>query len=185
MAYDDPVRTTTSELLLHPVRLRIVLTLGSERLTTAGIAERLPDVPQATLYRQISVLAEAGMLKVVAERRVRGSIERTYALVAEAVQIDADAIASMTPDEHMRGFITFVGSLVHSLAVYLDEPTSKPARDGLSYRQAAIWLSETERRHLVKQLGEVLAPYLAQISAPERQRILLNTILIPGSERRR
>jgi DNA-binding transcriptional ArsR family regulator len=185
MAYDCVVRTPTSELLLHPVRLRIVLALGSEHLTTSGIAERLPDVPQATLYRQVSVLTEAGLFKVVAERRVRGSIERTYALVAEAVQIEADDVASMTTDEHMRGFITFVGSLVHSLTVYLDEPTSKPARDGLSYRQAAIWLSETERRHLMKQLGDVLAPYLAQIPAPERQRILLNTILIPGNERRR
>ena len=177
------VSTKTSEILLHPVRLRVVLAVGAEALTTAAIAERLPDIPQATLYRQIAVLVDAGLLQVVAERRIRGSIERTYALVASAVQVGPDDVASMTTDEHMRGFVTFVGSLVQSLATYLAQPTADPANDGLGYRQAALWLSEEERIHLIEGLIAALAPYLANEPTPERRRLLLNTILIPDAHK--
>ncbi len=60
---------TPAEILLHPVRLRIVLAFGAEQLTTAQLADRLPDIAHATLYRQIATLADAGMLEVVDERR--------------------------------------------------------------------------------------------------------------------
>jgi hypothetical protein len=73
--------SSTVELLLHPVRLRIVQAfLGRPDLTTAALRDQLPDVPAASLYRQVAMLVDAGVLAVVAERRVRGAVERTYAL---------------------------------------------------------------------------------------------------------
>ena len=48
----------TADILLHPVRLRIVLSFGSEQLTTAQLAQRLPGVSHATLYRQVATLAD-------------------------------------------------------------------------------------------------------------------------------
>lgn len=70
--------TRRSDILLHPVRLRIVLTAAGDEVTTADIAKRLPDVPQSTLYRHIAKLAGAGILDIVGERQARGAIERTY-----------------------------------------------------------------------------------------------------------
>ena len=53
----------SGELVLHPVRLRIVQAfLGTPSLTTAQLRERLPDVPAATLYRQVATLVEGGLL---------------------------------------------------------------------------------------------------------------------------
>jgi DNA-binding transcriptional ArsR family regulator len=173
------VSAKTSAILLHPVRLRVVLAVGTEQLTTAELGERLPDVAPATLYRQVAVLAEGGLLEVVDERRVRGGVERTYALVASAVRITPDDLASMTKEEHLRGFIAFAGSLVHSLATYLEADGCDPSRDGLSYRQAAVWVTPQERAALAAEIGAVLAPYLGRSAAAERDRMLLNTILIP------
>ena len=71
----------SADLLLHPVRLRVVKAfLGDRALTTAQLAAELSDVPAGSLYRHISRLTKAGVLHVVAERRVRGAVERTYAL---------------------------------------------------------------------------------------------------------
>ena len=51
----------------------LVLALAAQQeMTTAQLAERLPDVAHATLYRHVAVLAEGGGLEVVDERRVRG-----------------------------------------------------------------------------------------------------------------
>ncbi|HEY2693839.1 MAG TPA: helix-turn-helix domain-containing protein, partial [Pseudonocardiaceae bacterium] len=65
----------TADLLLHPVRLRIVKAfLGDRVLTTAQLAAELDDVPPGSVYRHVGLLTKAGVLHVVAERRVRGTV---------------------------------------------------------------------------------------------------------------
>src|SRR6202451_3828398 len=74
-------RMASADLLLHPVRLRIVKAfLGDRALTTVQLAAELDDVPAGSLYRHIALLTKAGVLQVVAERRVRGAVERTYTM---------------------------------------------------------------------------------------------------------
>src|SRR5215471_21360478 len=96
----------TADLLLHPVRLRIVQAfLGDRALTTSDLAAELADVPAASLYRHVARLVAAGVLTVVAERRVRGAVERTYVLRIAAARISMDEIAKMTLDEHRQAFL--------------------------------------------------------------------------------
>lgn len=167
------------EILLHPVRLRIVLAFGPEQLTTAQIAERLPDVAHATLYRHVSTLADAGVLEVVAERRVRGGIERTYALVAGAVNIGPDQATTMSKDELLRGFVVFAGAMIEAFGRYLDHPSADLGEDPVAFRQAAIWLDDAERADLVDRLRDAFVPYLENEPTTERERLLVNTVLIP------
>ena len=171
--------TSTVEILLHPVRLRIVLAFGSERLTTAQLAERLPDIAQATLYRQIATLADVGMLEVVSERRVRGGTERTYALTPGAAKLGPETAADMSSDELLRGFVVFAGTLVESVGRYLGHPEADLTRDPLSFRQVALWLDGAERAELVERLRSVITPYLENQPSADRERLLLNTILVP------
>ena len=87
---------STADLVLHPVRLRILQAfLGGRHLTTGDLARELPDVAQAGLYRHVRSLAEGGVLEVVRERQVRGAVERTYALRQENAWVDADAFAAL------------------------------------------------------------------------------------------
>ena len=89
----------SADLLLHPVRLRIVKAfLGDRALTTRQLAAELPDVPAASVYRHVGRLAEAGVLHVVSERRVRGITERTYMLRLYAAQIQPGEIAAIEPE---------------------------------------------------------------------------------------
>lgn len=79
----------TADLLLHPVRMRILQALfDADPLTTAQLRDRLPDIPAATMYRHIAVLADAGVLEVVDEKRVRGTVERSYRVRKEQAVID-------------------------------------------------------------------------------------------------
>ncbi len=56
---------TSADLLLHPVRLRIVQAfLGDRALTTTELQAELPDVPAASLYRQVARLVDGGVLGV-------------------------------------------------------------------------------------------------------------------------
>src|ERR1700729_2540099 len=99
---------TSADLLLHPARLRIVKAfLGDRALTTKQLGAELPDVPAGSIYRHVSRLTEAGVLQVVAERRVRATTERTYTLRVYAGQLQSDEIAGMTLDDHAAPFLAY------------------------------------------------------------------------------
>lgn len=171
--------TRKSEVLLHPVRLRIVLAVADDEVTTAEIATRLPDVPQATLYRHIARLSEAGILDVVDERQARGAVEKTYRVNATEVSIDADEAADMSVEDYFRAFTAFTGILLESFGRYLNSPGADPIEDGVSFRQARMWLTDDELAALATDVASALGPYLATERTPERSPRLLSTILMP------
>jgi hypothetical protein len=149
-------------------------------LTTGQLRERMPDVPTATLYRQVATLVDGGLLEVVDERQVRGATERTYALRAENASVTPAEAGRVPPEEHRRMFMTFVAGLLGDFDRYLAREDVDFERDLVRYRQAGVNLSDEELLDLVRELGEVLAPRLALPEAPGRRRRIFTTVLIPG-----
>jgi hypothetical protein len=140
-------------------------------------------VPPATLYRQVAALLDGGVLRVVAERQLRGTVERTYRLVQEATSVDVDELRSMTPDAHRRGFLTFVAGLLAGFDRYLDACGDADGRvdfvaDRTGYRTAVMHLSDAEVDDLLAELGEVFARYRDTPPAPGRARRAISTVLL-------
>jgi DNA-binding transcriptional ArsR family regulator len=171
----------SADLLLHPVRLRIVQAfLGDRELTTTQLGELLPEVSTATLYRHVATLLGGGVLDVVEEHKVRGASERTYRLRAPAASVGPDEAAEMSRDEHRQAFTTFVAGLLADFDRYLDRDAIDLGRDRVGYRQAALYATDEEVRELTDELRKALAPWLALPPAADRTRRLLTTILVPG-----
>jgi Helix-turn-helix domain len=174
----------TADLLLHPVRLRIVEAfLGDRSLTTSDLRDELPEVPATSLYRHVARLVDAGVLSVVAERRVRGAVERTYVLRAAAARISPDEVATMTPAEHRQTFLAFIAGLIGDFDRYLARGDVDPIRDGVTFNMAGMWLTDTEFLELGRELYAVLQPRLANAPTSGRRRQLLATVLMPGGDR--
>jgi hypothetical protein len=174
---------STADLLLHPVRLRIVEAfLGDRSLTTSDLRSQLPDVPPTSLYRHVARLVHAGVLSVVAERRIRGAVERTYVLRAAAARISPDEVAKMTPAEHRQTFLAFIAGLIGDFDRYLAQGDIDPIRDGVTFSMAAMWLTDTELLELGRELYAVLQPRLANSPTPARKRQLLATVLMPAGD---
>ena len=173
----------TADLLLHPVRLRIVEAfLGDRALTTSALAAELADVPPASLYRHVARLVNAGVLAIVAERRVRGALERTYVLRLTAAAVGLDEVAAMSADDHRQAFMAFVAGLLGDFDRYLARGDIDLLRDGVGYRMAGLWLDDAEYTELLRELTQVLQPRLANPPRPGRKRRILGYVLLPGSE---
>ncbi|WP_217915313.1 helix-turn-helix domain-containing protein [Miltoncostaea marina] len=169
------------DLLLHPVRLRVVQALaGGRRLSAAELAGELADVPQASLYRHIRALAGAGVLAVAEERPARGTAQRVYALVEGPASIGPDDLAGARPEDHLRWFATVVAGLLDDFGRYLRAGGGDLAADGVGYRQVALELSDAELAELAGRMGAALAPVLGNRPAPGRRRRMLTTIVMPG-----
>jgi Helix-turn-helix domain len=173
---------TTANLLLHPIRLRIVEAfLGDRALTTAQLRAELSDVPAGSLYRHVARLVEGGVLGVVAERRVRGALERTYVLRSAAARIGLDEVAKMTPDQHRQAFMAFIAGLIGDFDRYLSRGDVNLVRDGVSYNLAGLWLDDMELVELGRDVMTAIQPRLANAPTPGRKRRILGTVLLPGS----
>ncbi len=170
---------TSANLLLHPVRLRILKAfMGDRHLTTSQLVAGLPDVPQASVYRHVARLATAGVLEVITECRVRGAVERTYALRPAAARISPEDAAAMTLEEHSQAFLAFVAGLLADFDRYL-AGHPQPGRDGATYQTAGMWLTDAELDDFGREIVAAATPRLANRPAPGRRRRLLHTILLP------
>lgn len=169
----------SADVLLHPVRLRIVQSLlGDRELTTADLAAELPDIPPATLYRHIAVLVEAGVLSVVGQRRIRGAVERRYGLNPANASVGRDDLAAMSPEQLRTSFAVFAASLLAGFDAYLAGPDVDRAGEVLGFRTAAIHLSEGDVAEFTDRLRQAVEPWLAP--RPGAQRHLFSTVLTPA-----
>lgn len=171
-----------AELLLHPVRLRIIQALaGDRRLTAQQLSEILQDVPPATLYRHINKLAGAGLIQVVEQHPVRGVIEKVYAMPELPHLNDADTTGAGR-DDHMRYFVSFVVSLIGSYDRYLAQPVIDMRQDGVGYQTHPVYLTDDELQEFAGKLRSVLVEAIARPPAPGRRRRTITTVLIPDPD---
>ncbi len=169
-----------TELLLHPVRLRVIHALsGGRELTTGELGARMPEVSKVTVYRQVALLVETGFLEVADEHRVRGAVERRYRLRQDRPLVDAAAAGTMSLDDHRRGFASAMAVLIAEFNAYLDREGANPTADLVSYRQGTLWLSADELTQLVSELFTVLRPILSNGPAPGRVPYLLSPTIFP------
>jgi DNA-binding transcriptional ArsR family regulator len=168
------------DLLLHPVRLRIVHAMSGGRLrTTNELCADLADVPRTTVYRHVGLLAEAGVLEVADEHQIRGVVERRYLLRGDRPVIDRAAAAAMTPQDHRRTFTLAMSVLLSEANAYLDRPDADPVNDTLGYTQFALWLTDQERADLIDHLIDAITAVRGNQATPDRKPYLISPILIP------
>ena len=172
------------DLILHPIRLRIITTLAGQRYTAQTIGELLPDVAQATLYRHLKALTEGGVLDIVESTPIRGAVEKVYALADEStLNLDPAAIRDLGADDHMRYFAVFAATLLADFAQYLAAtPDIDFVRDGVGYHTHAVYLSDEELTALAKGINGLLAPYFENGPGAGRRRRLFSTILRPSPD---
>lgn len=174
---DSPTR---ADVLLHPVRLRIVQTLMLERpMSVAELGEALGDVPQASLYRHVRQLAEAGFLEVVDSRPAGGATEQVYSVASEAVTLGEADLKKATREDHMRYFTAFCATLMGKFERYLQQNRIDLAADGVGYRTVPLWLSDEEFHQLIKDMNEPIRAVADNGPAPGRRQRMFSSIVIP------
>jgi len=171
--------TPTTDLLLHPVRMRIVNALsGARTLTTSELRQRMAEFGQATVYRHVARLVDAGVIEVEAEQRIRGAVERRYRLRPERARISEESAAAMSLDDHRRAFTAAMAALLADFGGYLELDGANPPKDMVGYRHFTLWLDKAELASLVAQVKGILTR-LNYEPKPGRYPYRLSTIFFP------
>lgn len=173
-----------SDLLLHPIRLRIMTAIVNQRMTASDLAKILPDIPQATLYRHINALVEGGMLLIVAENPVRGTVERVYGASAPPSLTAAD-LRGMNKQDYINLFSQYLSFLMADAQRYL---ASKPDKgeldilaDGVTLSKAQFLLSDDEFSEMNKKIIELMIAASKNQPADNRRRRIFTYLFLPSN----
>lgn len=142
---------TLLDVVLNPVRMKVICSIARRGAASAlQLAKELPEVPQASLYRHIRKLADSGVIQVVEETRIRGTIERTYAITRREDGALSESAAYAMLLELMAGV-----------------QRSFSAQEGLPLLLESRELALTEEQY--RQLQDRMQALSAQNGSPEEE----------------
>ena len=163
------------QVLLHPVRMRVVLALGSKDLTTKQVRAKMPDVAQASLYRAIARLVDAGIIAVVERRQRGGVMERVYRVVNAP---DVGHVAATT-----HGFVAAADTLARALSVdaaqWAASPRWQPHQAHL--RREVLHLSTEQFARFTTRVDKGLDEATADDRPHDATAVIVTIAAIPAS----
>lgn len=135
---------TKADLVLHPVRLKILQILTRDSLSTQEISERMPDVPASSIYRHLRVLLKGGMIEVVDTRQVKGTQEKIYRLI-QTPHLNQQDLAGASDEDHLKYFTSYAASLIQDFADYLSMSSDRDLlEDRMGYSEFTFYASQEE-----------------------------------------
>jgi len=143
-----------AEIVMNPVRQRIFqYFLLHETGTVKEIRKALPDVPSASLYRHVKILADSSILVVVGENRIRGTVESIYQLNKDALTIE---------DENGNAVQMSLLSICASFARYFSSGNADPKKDMLLFTNCTLVLTDEEFSGFLSEINEIALKYMKE-----------------------
>ncbi|AFG37049.1 helix-turn-helix domain-containing protein [Spirochaeta africana] len=173
---------TDIDVLLHPARLLIIQTLLQQPgLSTGDLCARLPRLSQASLYRHLRTLRDAAVVQAEDGTSDKGHREKKYRVTPGADSLDPDAFMQLGHEGRMAAFMQFLAQLQTAFSEWSGSGDADLVSDGVGFRQAMLWLSDSEFTGMMAELRALYDRYLGYDSTPERRLRSISTIVLPRS----
>ena len=157
-----------AEVVMNPVRQRIFqYFLLHETGTVKELKKALPDVPSASLYRHIKILADHSILMVVGENRIRGTVESVY-------QLNKDALAA--EDASGNAVQMALLGICAAFARYFARVNVDPQKDMLLLTNCTLLLTDEEFSGFLSEINEIALKYM-RAEATERSKTRQITLI--------
>lgn len=154
-----------NEVVLNPIRMRIIqVAAEGGNISASDICEKMPDVPRTTIYRHIKILIDNGVLTVVAENKIRGSLERILAL--NTAEIDKrNSLENAT-----QNAFSFLMQQYAKFERYFNSENPNPTADRIFLTGAVLMLTDEEFDSFLNDLQQLLQKYSFEYSKERKTR---------------
>lgn len=164
----------------HPIKCKLLLELYSAGKATAKqLAEIYNDIPQATLYRYLKRMTDDGILKVVEENQVRGTIEKTYAVAIDLDSSGQDLIGENAGEAYMQMFMQYVFGFIKRFQEYCKNPDIDIIKDKTGFSLAPIYATDEELTSALEEYAKTVQLLYNNKSTPDRKTRTIGLIISP------
>ena len=154
-----------NDIMLNPVRMRIIQTLAaSKNMTATEICEKISDVPRTTLYRHIKILLDNDILSVISEQKIRGSLERTLAINTEEI------VKHNTLENASQNSFAFLMKKYAMFQDYFNDENPDPAKDKIFLNNTILMTTDDEFDQFLSELRGLLMKYSFEFSKGRKAR---------------
>lgn len=170
------------ESLTNPVKCKLILAIhAKEKVTAKQLSEACPDIPQTSLYRHLKSMTDDGVLHVVEERPVRGTVEKVYAVVSD-FSLDIQRIIEENDGQaYLLLFTQYMMGVLNEFREYTARPNIDILEDGTAFSLAPVYITKEEWMDAAQQIGSIIAGLMKHEKTPERRLHNIGVILTPPS----
>lgn len=159
------------ECITNPVKCKLLLEIHAQGQTTAKhLSDALEDIPQATLYRNLKKMLNDGILKVVEETQVRGTLEKTYALACNLTEDFETILNNNSGTLYMQAFMQYFLGFAKQFRAYCQTPDINIKEDMSGFSLSHLYLSDDELTELIKAISALIGA--AEKNTPKEGRKL-------------
>lgn len=143
-----------SKIILNPIRHRIIQYYTMHEDATVGQLSRvLNDIPIASLYRHVNILAENQIILKKDERKIRGTIEVLY-------QINPNWNHSTDNDDRNADIQAVLMDISNNYNVYFADEAADPGKDMIFSSSAVLMLTDEDFKEYLMKLNDITKEYL-------------------------
>ena len=167
------------ECISNPAKSRLMIEIMRRgKVTAKYLAEKCVDIPQTTLYRYLKRMTDDGLLKIVGETPIRGTVEKTYALTFDPSD-PPSVLGQNSGAMYMQMFFQYFFTFAKIFQDYCDTPgiDIKKDRSGLSLSH--VYLTDEELEKVAADMAKILYPLQENKPKPERKLRTVGLIISP------
>lgn len=149
-----------------------------EEVTAKYLASKCKDISQTTLYRSLKQMTNDGLLKVVDETPIRGTVEKTYALAFDP----SDPQSFFGEDSgtmYMQMFIQYILAFAKQFQAYCDTPGIDIKKGKSGFTLSPLYLTDNELDNVIKSISKILYPLHDNNPTIERKLRTIGLIISP------
>jgi len=169
------------DCITNPVKCKLLLEIYSKGKATAKhLADTYNDIPQATLYRHIKKMLSDGILQVVEETQVRGTVEKTYALAYDINSNMETMVEENSGELYMQYFIQYIFGFAKQFQEYCQSPNINIKKDMTGFSLSPLYLSDDELTSLVTSISKIINTVKNNEPNSERKLRTIGVIVSPA-----
>ncbi len=173
------------DCITNPVRCKLLLEIHSQGKATAKhLSDTYSDIPPATLYRHLKKMLSDGILKVVEETQIRGTVEKTYALAWNVNSEMETMLEKNSGVLYMQYFIQYMIGFAKQFQQYCQSPDINIRKDMTGFSLSPLYLSDQELTSLVTDISHIISAVKDNKPDHERKLRTIGLIISPENKDR-
>jgi len=171
------------DCVTNPVKCKLLLEIYSQGKATAKhLSDTYNDIPPATLYRHLKKMLNDGILQVIDETQVRGTVEKTYAL-AFNIHDGMEAMLEENSGElYMQYFMQYIMGFAKQFHQYCHSPNINIKEDMTGFSLSPLYLSDEELTALVTNISQIIGAVKNNEPKPNRKLRTIGVIISPAEK---
>lgn len=171
------------DCITNPVKCKLLLEIHSQGEATAKyLSDIYKDIPPATLYRHLKKMLDDGILKIVKETPVRGTVEKTYALAFNIRDDMETVLAANSGKLYMQYFMQYMMGFVKQFQQYCQSPDINIKEDKTGFSLSPLYLSDEELTSLVTDISHIISAVKDKEPSPNRKLRTIGVIISPAEK---